>query len=138
VKTAIFCSQCCGSHPLPCFIHPDDKGIEQQVAEPLCQINPEPVASFVFQRKVDVNVGYHLREISPRGIYGEISKVYEELNEYEEALEQGNRIMALLELSDVYGALEALVVGHGFTMTDIAKMSSATKRAFESGHRKSK
>lgn len=83
-------------------------------------------------------MGYHLREIKTKGIYGQVSKVYEELDEYEESLEQGNRIMAILELSDVYGALEALVIHHGFNMQDIVRMSCATKRAFQDGTREPK
>lgn len=83
-------------------------------------------------------MSYHLREIKPQGVYGQISKVYEELDEYEESLEQNNRIMALVELSDVYGALEAVVHGHGFDMKDIETMSQATKRAFQVGARKTK
>lgn len=86
----------------------------------------------------ELHTSYHLRKIKIEGVYGQISKVYEELDEYEEAMEQGNRIMALLELSDVFGALEAVVISHGFNMQDITRMSSATKRAFGSGHRKSK
>lgn len=83
---------------------------------------------------IDV-MGYHLREIKTKGVYGQVSKVYEELEEYEESMEQGNRIMAVLELSDAYGALEALALHHGFNMDDLRKMSSATKRAFTDGTR---
>lgn len=83
-------------------------------------------------------MGYHLREIKTKGVYGDVSKVYEELEEFEESLEQGCKIMALLELSDAYGALEAVAVKMGFNMEDLRKMSCATKRAFQDGTRESK
>lgn len=47
--------------------------------------------------------GYHLREI-PQGEYGELSKVFEELEECRDALLQANPIMLLVELSDLVGA----------------------------------
>jgi hypothetical protein len=83
-------------------------------------------------------MSYHLRPITPQGTFGHVSKVLEELDEYVEALEQGNKIMAAIELSDVYGALEALAAGHGLTMADLSIMAAATRRAFESGARTSK
>ena len=80
-------------------------------------------------------MGYHLREIK-KGVLGEVSKVEEEIDEFKEALEQNNRILAVVELADVYGALEALSEGYGFSMSDLKKMSDATKRAFTDGSRK--
>lgn len=80
-------------------------------------------------------MGYHLKKIK-KGKLGEISKVQEELHEYEDAMEQGCKIMAVVELSDLYGALEAVAKNHNLTMADLAKMASITSRAFESGHRK--
>ncbi len=81
-------------------------------------------------------MGYHLREIAPKGAYGEPSKIHEELDELEEALEQDNRILALVELSDIYGALEAVAERLGTNMADLQKMSAATKRAFKDGSRR--
>tara|TARA_R100000656_G_scaffold104176_1_gene76005 strand:- start:42721 stop:42993 length:273 start_codon:yes stop_codon:yes gene_type:complete len=79
--------------------------------------------------------GYHLRDIE-RGVYGELSKLREELAELEDALEQGVAIMAMVEASDLYGALEAFVSEKwGLTMEDLQKMSAVTKRAFNNGHR---
>lgn len=85
-----------------------------------------------------VGVGYHIRKIETEGKYGEASKIREELEEFEEAMEQNNKIMALLELSDLYGALEGVAVKMGSNMAELRKMSSATKRAFQNGLRKSK
>ncbi len=82
-------------------------------------------------------MGYHKKEIKP-GVVGQTSKVLEELQEFEDAMEQHNRIMAAVELSDVYGALEALAESSGYSMHDLMIMSNATKSAFLDGTRKSK
>lgn len=80
-------------------------------------------------------MGYHLKEIT-KGVYGELSKVREELEEAEDGLQQNNKILVLVELSDLYGALEEYVhKHHGITMEDLKIMSDATKRAFGSGRR---
>lgn len=81
--------------------------------------------------------GYHQREI-PRGIFGEISKIREELEELEDAAEQGVGIMVGCELSDLYGALRAYADSLGYRMADLEKMADVSKRVFESGHRKSR
>lgn len=81
-------------------------------------------------------MGYHKRAIVVNGVYGEVSKIEEELDELKEAFEQDNKILALCELSDLYGAMEAVAEKLGVNMEDIKKMSVATKRAFQSGDRK--
>ena len=83
-------------------------------------------------------MGYHIRKIETQGVYGETSKIQEELEELEEALEQDNRILALCELADLYGALEGVALSLGASMDDLKKMSQATQRAFASGERKIK
>lgn len=83
-------------------------------------------------------MGYHLRKIEIQGEFGKCSKIHEELEELEEALEQDNRILALCELADLYGALEAVAHSLGVNMLDVIKMSEATKRAFLSGERLNK
>lgn len=80
--------------------------------------------------------GYHLAKID-RGVLGKSSKIVEEVQELLDAEAQGNRIMALCELSDIYGALEAYAEAQGFRMSDVKIMSQATKRAFLSGRRTS-
>ena len=70
--------------------------------------------------------GYHLREIPTQGTFGEPSKIREELEELEEALEQDNRILAICELADLYGALEGIADKLGVTMPEVAKMAAAT------------
>lgn len=83
-------------------------------------------------------MGYHMRKIQTQGVFGEPSKIAEELEELEEALEQENPILALCELADLYGALEAVAEKLGTTIDDVRKMAEATKRAFEDGDRKPK
>lgn len=100
---------------------------------------------YVFIVLIDINTpvepaeppsrGYHRKDIE-RGVYGEISKVREELEELEDAAQQGVRVMIGVELSDLYGALRAYADQAGFTMSDLEKMADVTKRVFESGHRK--
>lgn len=81
-------------------------------------------------------MSYHKREIK-KGVYGEFSKVMEEADEVLESQEQGNLIMELVELSDLYGAIEEYVQGKfNMSMSDLKTMSDATKRAFKSGARK--
>ena len=83
-------------------------------------------------------MGYHLRAIQTKGTYGRTSKIREELEELEESLEQDNRILALCELADLYGAIEGVAIALGSTMADVGKMAEATKRAFLDGSRKGK
>jgi hypothetical protein len=81
-------------------------------------------------------MGYHKRAIVIEGTFGEVSKIEEELDELKEAFEQDNKILALVEIADLYGALEAVAEKLGVNMEDVAKMSAATKRSFQSGERK--
>lgn len=80
--------------------------------------------------------GYHL-EVIEKGILGELSKIEEELAELKDARAQGVRIMELVELSDLIGAVEAyLEKNHPDTsIFDLMRMSDVTKRAFRNGRR---
>ncbi len=80
--------------------------------------------------------GYHLRPIS-KGTFGEASKIEEEVQEFLEALEQGSPVMALVELSDLIGAIEGWLTKYHPTVTldHLRTMSAATQRAFRNGHR---
>ncbi len=49
--------------------------------------------------------GYHINEI-PLGVVGDFSKVVEEFLEFEDSLEQSAAVMALIELSDLLGAIQ--------------------------------
>ncbi len=80
--------------------------------------------------------GYHIVDIKKR-IYGSAGKIQEELDELNDAHEQGSKIMMLVELSDLYGAIEGYLQQNfpGMQMHDLKKFSDITKRAFESGER---
>ena len=80
-------------------------------------------------------LGYHKTKIK-KGTLGKISKVQEEIEEYKDAIKQKCEIMAIVELADIYGALEAVAKSHNLSMKDLKKMSKLTKRAFKNGHRK--
>lgn len=82
-----------------------------------------------------MKIGYHLYSI-PKGKLGDISKIKEEIEEYEDALNQDCKIMAMVELSDIYGALESLAENYKLSMQDLATFSNITKRAFINGVRK--
>lgn len=82
--------------------------------------------------------GYHVADI-PRGEYGEISKILEEAAELKDAMEQGNKVMVIIELSDLIGAIDGYMekhYGNKLTIDNLLTMAEATKRAFKYGHRK--
>ena len=81
-------------------------------------------------------IGYHTYAIT-KGKLGNISKIQEELDELKDASNQECKIMALVELADMLGAIEAYMVVNlpGFTLNDLIKMKDITKRAFENGFR---
>lgn len=88
--------------------------------------------------------GYHINDITV-GEYGELSKIKEELDEALDAEAQNNRLMVLIELSDVIGAIAGYLDRHynggfapGVTVQDLVTMAQATNRAFINGHRKPK
>lgn len=82
-------------------------------------------------------IGYHIDNIMP-GTYGEINKIEEEINELKDAKSQGCKIMELVELSDVIGAIDGYLRKYhpGILMSDLISMSNITRRAFLSGERK--
>lgn len=82
-----------------------------------------------------LNFGYHNRKIE-KGTLGESSKIAEEYEEFTESLEQNNPLMAMLELADLIGAIEAYAVKYNFTLADLIKMKETTERAFKTGYRK--
>lgn len=83
-----------------------------------------------------IKPGYHVTEI-PKGSIGSSSKLLEEVLELIDAEKQESKIMALIELSDLIGALNLYLERNtpGITLTDLEKFSSITRRAFENGHR---
>lgn len=79
-------------------------------------------------------MGYHKRDIK-RGTLGFTSKIREELEELEDAVEQNNQILALCECADLIGAVEAFAVRHGSSLAACIQMMQATKSAFLDGSR---
>ena len=79
--------------------------------------------------------GYHIKKIK-KGVLGELSKIREELEEAEDSQEQGVKIMLLVELSDMIGAIKAVAEKNGSTLEDLIAMQKVTERAFKSGSRK--
>lgn len=81
--------------------------------------------------------GYHLTSIA-KGTYGEIDKIYEEVEELKDAKQQDNTLMVLLEMSDIIGAIRGYLTQHHpeLSLTDLIVMADATERAFLTGVRK--
>jgi hypothetical protein len=81
-------------------------------------------------------MGYHTREFE-KGVYGEVSKIQEEYEEFLDAVEQKAAILQLCELADLYGAIAGYVEQNfpGLNMEDIKQMSDMTRSAFEEGKR---
>jgi phosphoribosyl-ATP pyrophosphohydrolase len=80
--------------------------------------------------------GYHVTSIE-KGILGTSSKILEEVQELIDAELQECRLMALLELADILGAIDAYLAQQApsFNLEDLLKMSTITKRAFKNGYR---
>lgn len=84
-------------------------------------------------------MGYHFNDIK-RGVFGQPSKIREELEEFEDALLQKNPVMAIQELSDIVGAIEGWLDENHPTihLEHLIEMAHATRRAFQDGTRKAK
>lgn len=81
-------------------------------------------------------MGYHKEKIA-KGLYGESSKILEEVFELIDAEEQNAKIMALNELSDIIGAVRGYLIQHHpqYTLDDLIKMADLTTSAFLDGDR---
>ena len=62
-------------------------------------------------------------------------KLLEEFTEYIDSIATGNKIMALQELSDIYGCLENEVNKLNYNISDLKVMSDLTKQVFQEGTR---
>lgn len=71
---------------------------------------------------------WHNKKIS-KGIYGEFSKILEEVEEASDALDQNNHLMYLIELSDIVGAIEEIANRHNLTLTDLINFSNKVKES---------
>ncbi len=77
---------------------------------------------------------FHITPIK-KGIYGELSKIQEELDEAVDAEMQGQDLMLLIELSDIVGACAGVSEQYGMTLDQLvtfAKLrSKVTKEELE-------
>ncbi len=85
---------------------------------------------------VTTKPGYHI-DVIAKGEVGKSSKILEEVLELIDAEKQDCKIMMLVELSDMVGAIEHYLEKSnlGVDIGDLKKMSDITKRAFINGHR---
>lgn len=82
--------------------------------------------------------GYHVSSIS-KGVVGEFSKIAEEVAELEDAILQGNKCMALMECSDIVGAIDAYLqkqYNGCVSLEDLIVMTRLTQKVFIEGYRK--
>lgn len=81
-------------------------------------------------------MSYHKLKIHKHAV-GSPYKIQEEFLEYIDAIATGNNVMAVQELSDLYGCIEAEIAKFGMTIGELKIMSDLTKQVFNSGTRKS-
>lgn len=81
-------------------------------------------------------MGYHKTNIT-RGELGKFSKIREEFEELQDALNQDNKVLAICELADLIGAIEAYGETFNLSLTDLIQMKDSTKSAFLDGSRTS-
>jgi len=94
----------------------------------------KPYFRFGFIPDEKETYGYHTTEIK-KGVLGTLSKIQEELDELKDAEKQESKIMMMVELSDLYGALEEYCLNQNITIEDLRIFSNITKRAFKNGRR---
>lgn len=82
-------------------------------------------------------MGYHLTDIE-KGVFGEFSKIQEEIEELQDAKKQDNKVLIICELCDLLGAIEGYTLNyHGLSLKDLMAMTKLTENAFLDGSRKS-
>lgn len=80
-------------------------------------------------------MGYHQSQII-KGVLGEYSKIREEFDELTDAINQNDSVLAICELTDLIGAIEAYSYPkYNLTIEDLVKFSRKTKEAFKEGKR---
>jgi NTP pyrophosphatase (non-canonical NTP hydrolase) len=80
-------------------------------------------------------MGYHKNEIK-KGVIGEFSKIQEEIDELSDAIEQGDKVLQICELTDLMGAIECFSIDKfNLTLEDLIKFSNKTKESFKEGKR---
>jgi hypothetical protein len=80
--------------------------------------------------------GYHLDAIPKTCDLGSLDKIIEEYQEFIDAVKQKTHVMALVELSDLIGAIDLYTKANfNLSIDDLKLFSSITQRAFINGHR---
>ncbi len=75
-------------------------------------------------------MGYHKKEIK-KGVLGEYSKIKEEFKELTDAVDQGDKVLQLCELTDLIGAIEEFSLNKfNVSLQDLINFSNKTKSAF--------
>jgi uncharacterized protein YabN with tetrapyrrole methylase and pyrophosphatase domain len=69
---------------------------------------------------------FHEVEVT-NGVYGELSKVQEELDEAEDAEKRGQDLLLLIELSDVIGACAGVAEKYGMSLDQLIKFSEMVR-----------
>lgn len=79
-------------------------------------------------------MSYHKLPINKHAV-GSPHKIHEEFLEYLDAVATGNKIMAVQELSDLYGCIETEIQKYDMSVEDLKVMSDLTKEVFSKGAR---
>lgn len=80
-------------------------------------------------------MGYHTKEIE-KGVLGEFSKIKEEFEELRDAESQKCKVLAICELTDLVGAIEAYSQEQfNLELKDLIQFSNMTKSAFKENKR---
>ncbi len=94
----------------------------------------EPRLSTVINRLY--KPGYHLDPIPKTRDLGSVDKIIEEYQEFIDAVKQRTHIMALVELSDLIGAIDLYTKANfNLSIEDLKTFNNITHRAFVNGRR---
>lgn len=78
---------------------------------------------------------FHKREI-PRGVYGELSKIKEELEEAYDAEEQKQDLMLLIELADIVGAAAGVSEKYGMSLDQLVAFAKLRSQVAQEENKK--
>lgn len=78
--------------------------------------------------------GYHTKQIE-KGELGDFSKIREEFEELEDAVNQKDKIMILCECSDLIGAIKHFVSRYNISLNDLISFNNKTENAFKANKR---
>lgn len=82
-------------------------------------------------------MGYHKIKIK-KGVFGEFSKIQEEFEELKDGFEQNDKILQLVELTDLIGAIEGYSMSKfNISLQELINFSKKTQSSFIEGKRKS-